>query len=451
MCFSQTVTSNLKGKRIYLHRHDGGDHTDGYIGLQTMLQAKQAAYGYILESSTGSPGEADMNTLFDRLYKNDGKPKAANTIDIMIFCQGQGDQNVGGGVSVNPFAGSADRFTKVNVHVKMGGGLMMVHAAAGREVSWQNWFFGAKLMTDWFVDNYNASSLISGNGGHFSYGTQGTYTLDDETQPTKDSSASFIRNIFLLPKAQNGYGQPLISPDLKGEWYHFNGGKKYEDGTGGDATHPNNKIQPMQVRGNPGVPDSGIGPAKIIGGLTKISGNYTPPGGKPRPGIWAREVSKGAFSTGNSKDNGRFLYFNPGHAGEEYTASNGWMGDLFLASLRWVAKDDRGCTLKTAQNYNPLATVSEGCITTGIGRDALLQDKTSASFGKISLVNSTIQIAVSVAGPHSVKVTKINGEVVFAKAGNGVQGYQVPGLEHGIYMVQVNLQGPSFKKTVSIL
>lgn len=44
------------------------------------------------------------------------------------------------------------------------------------------------------------------------------------------------------------------------------------------------------------------------------------------------------------------------------------MGGFFLSSLRWVAKDDRGCTNPIASNYNALAAVNDGnCLTTGLG------------------------------------------------------------------------------------
>ncbi|MDB5049085.1 MAG: hypothetical protein JWO30_2156 [Fibrobacteres bacterium] len=449
LCFPQTITSKLSGKRIFLHRKDGTDHTDGFVGLQKMLDAKKSIYGYTFESSTGSPGEAELNALYNRLYKGAGAHDAG-TIDILILCQGQGDQNVGGGASVNPFANAADRFQKVNTHVRSGGGLIMVHAAAGREVSWQNWFFGAKLMTDWFVDNYFASSLNSGNGGHFPYGTIGTYTLDEETLAAKDSSTFFIRNLLTQAKTRNGYGQPLVSPDVKGEWYHFNGGKKFEDGTGGAATHSNNRIAPSAVRGDPGVPDSGIGPAKVVGILTKI-GTYVPPG-KGRHGVWAREVSAGVFNAKASDKNGRFLYFNPGHAGEEYTDANGWMGDFFFSSLRWVAKDDRGCTNPVSSNYSSLATVNDGgCLTTGIGRDAILNDEGADRFGRISVGSSAIDVSIDRDGPHSLAVVKVNGEMVFRRQGEGIGKYQAAGLKSGFYLVQVNVKGRTFKKLVSIL
>ena len=126
------------------------------------------------------------------------------------------------------------------------------------------------------------------------------------------------------------------------------------------------------------------------------------------------------------------------------------MGDFFLANLRWVAKDDRGCTDKLASNYNPLATVSEGCIAVGIGRNAQLNEGVN-ELGNISLVGSAIEIAIGAEGPHAVKVSKINGELVYAKPGVGMQKYQVPGLKSGFYVVQVQVKGQAFKKMVTVL
>src|SRR6185295_18008940 len=105
---------------------------------------------------------------------------------------------------------------------------------------------------DWFMDAYFASSLVSGNGGHFSSGTAGTYTLDNATLATTDSSAYFIRKLLTTATAQKGYGQPLVTNQVVGEWYHFNGGKKYEDGSGGAVTNSNNKVAPKPVRNDPG-------------------------------------------------------------------------------------------------------------------------------------------------------------------------------------------------------
>ena len=33
LCFPQTIVSKLSGKRIFLHRKDGTDHSDGFVGL----------------------------------------------------------------------------------------------------------------------------------------------------------------------------------------------------------------------------------------------------------------------------------------------------------------------------------------------------------------------------------------------------------------------------------
>jgi hypothetical protein len=446
--FAQVQTSKLKGLRIYLSRQDAG-HQNGYDGFRKLMEDNKAVYGYEFEYSAAPLPQAQLDAVFKRLYKGDGQPKAANTIDILIFCQGEGDRNVAG----DPFPGATDRMTMVNTHVKSGGGLISIHGAGGREASWQNWVFGARLMTDWFVDGYLADPLFAGNGGHFSAGTKATYTLDEETLPTKDSSTYFIRKMLTLPKLQKGYGQPLITDQVQSEWYHYNGGKKYENGTGGDMTHPNNKVQPLPVRGNMGVPDSGIGPAKIVGLITKIQygTGYTPPG-KGRHSVWVREVSKGKFDANASAINGRYVLFNPGHNGDEYTIAGGWMGDFFLTNLRWVAKDDRGCTDATRANYNAFATVNDGtCTPTSIGHDALLTDDESAMLGRISVANSGIDIAIGQAGAHALKVTKITGESVEQKSGNGIQNYHVPALKSGFYVVQVTVQGHAFKKLVSII
>lgn len=451
VCFSQG-TSKLKGMKIYLHRKDAGDHTDGYVGLKNLLDTKKTVYGYTFESTAGSMGEVELNALYNRLYKAGGV-KQTNTIDILIFCQGQGDQNVGGGSSTNPFGGATARYSQVSTHLKHGGALILVHAAAGREISWQNWVFGATLMGDWFVDAYYASSSIAGNGGHFSYGTPGTYTLDDETLPAKDSSTYFIRKLFTTAKTSNGLGQAAISPTVKGEWYHFNGGKKFEDGTGGAATHPNNKIPglPTAIRGNMGNPDSGIGPAKVTGALSKIE-NYTPtvPGGK-RPGVWVREVSNGKFDASKKKENGRFMYFNPGHAAEEFTDAGGWMGDLFLANLRWVAKDDLGCTDSKGKNFNAQASLSDGSCDFGTGiQDAILDDG-EINLGRISTKASGMTVEISKAGAHLVSVTNLEGRVVFQRSGTIPTSYSIPGLQRGFYLVSVNGSGKRFLKKVGIL
>jgi hypothetical protein len=440
--------SKLSGKKVYMLREwvDGG-HQNGFQALKDLVEANAKVYGYTAEVPANPLNATDLNAVFSRLYGADGS-KPANAIDVMIFSAGEGDWNVTG----NPLiAGAATRMTQINAHVRGGGGLIISHAAAGREISRAGWIFGAKLMGDWFQDEYSASPAISGNGGHFGSGTAGTTTLDEETLPAKDSSTYFIRNIMLLGKDKKGYGMPLVTDQVTGEWYHFNGGYKYEDGSGGKVSNPNNKFQPVQVRGHQGYPDSGIGPTKIISVLTKVQGaNYTPPG-KGRLSVWAREVSKGTFDKNASATNGRFVYFNPGHAGDEYSKAGGWMGSLFLSSLRWVIKDDRGCMNPTAQNFNSLATVNEGCIPTSIGRDALLRDAADLEVGRISVADAGIRISIARTGAHSVQVASINGERVFQSPGSGKMEYQVPNLKSGFYVVNVVSGGRTFKKMVSIL
>jgi hypothetical protein len=103
-----------------------------------------------------------------------------------------------------------------------------------------------------------------------------------------------------------------------------------------------------------------------------------------------------------------------------------------------------------SQNYNSLATVNVGCITTSIGHDALLQDQTYSKVGSISVNKSGINIDIVTKGPHSVKVIKISGEQVYKLPGSGPQNYQVTNLQVGFYMVQIMANGQSFIKKVSI-
>jgi hypothetical protein len=76
-----------------------------------------------------------------------------------------------------------------------GGGLILSHAAGGREIARHGWLFGAKLSADWFQDEYYASTL-AGNSGQFAAGTAGTAAFDDQTLPERDSSAYFIRKLM---------------------------------------------------------------------------------------------------------------------------------------------------------------------------------------------------------------------------------------------------------------
>ena len=454
MGFSAPATK-LSGKIVYLHRQfvDGG-HANGFNALKALLQSNAATYGYTLEISENPLTADGINTLFGRLYKGDGSKPAApiKPIDVLIFSQGEGDWNVSG----NPvLAGADQRMQQVNAHVRGGGGLIITHAAAGREISRAGWTFGAKLMTDWFQDEYFATSAAGqgGNQGHYSSGTPATTTFDEETLPTKDSSAYFVRNLMLLEKAKFGYAMPLQTDQVRGEWYHFNGGYKYEGKLGGTVINNRNTFQPSEVRGNLGFPDTGIGPSKIFTVLTKIQPTgapvYTPPG-KGRVSVWGREVSKGTFDAAKHNENGRFVYFNPGHAGDEYTLAGGWMGNLYLSMLRWVVKDDRGCTTPTASNYNSLATVNDGnCIPSSIGHDAMLEDA-GLNLGRISVQSSGLTVDIAQGGSHSVAVTNLEGKTVFSRSGNGTASYTAPNLQRGFYMVRVSGQGKNFLKKVSI-
>ncbi len=447
--FSQ-VTSKLKGKTVYLHRQfvDGG-HANGFNALKTLLQTNATVYGYTLEISENPLTTDQINAMFARLYKGDGT-KPAKPIDVIIFSQGEGDWNVTGNPSL---AGADVRMQQVNAHVRGGGGLIITHAAAGREISRAGWIFGAKLMTDWFQDEYYASVSITGNGGHFSSGTAGTAALDEETLPAKDSSAYFVRNIMTLTKAKGGYQMPATTDQVRGEWYHFNGGYKYDGQQGGKVSNPNNKFQPQEVRGNLGFPDSGIGPTKMFSVLTKIQGANFTPAGKGRPSIWGREVSKGTFEANASAANGRFVYFNPGHAGDEYGLADGWMGNMYLSMLRWTVKDDRGCTNPAAQNFNSLATVNDPgvCVVTTVNRDAELRSGAAPAFGRISVSGSAISVSIEQAGPHTVQITDLNGALVFSRSGNGIGAYAIPSLKGGFYTVRVTGKGQSFRKLVTIL
>lgn len=447
--FSQVTPSKLNGKRIYVSRQEGG-HQGGYDGFRQMLEANKAKYGYNFEYSAQPLSEAQLNAVFDRLYKPGVTTRPANTIDVLIFCQGEGDRNVGGGQQTVPFPGAPDRMAKVNAHVRNGGVLISVHGAGGREVSWHNWVFGAMLMTDWFVDGYLASPVVTGNAGHFSARTAATYTLDEETLPAKDSSTYFIRKLLTGSKTGGAFGQPLVTSEVKGEWYHYNAGKQYEDGSGNPVSHANNKLLPKPVRGNAGVPDSGIGPARIVGILTKIGANYTPPG-KGRHSVWVREVSKGKFDPKAVKENGRYVLFNPGHDGDEWTQGNNWMGDFFMSTLRWAVKDDLGCTnpSKPAQ-YNPHATVDDGetCPSTSLipehGPDA------GALFGKVMHGQDGLEIAIEKQGPHTVKVVTLDGSVAFERSDVGVKVHKAAGIQRGTYLVLVGADGRSFSKMVTV-
>ena len=445
--YSQLVVTKLYGKHIYIQRQDAG-HQDGYNGFVQLMQANASTYGYIVEYAASPLNQTALDAVCARLYQP-GVAHASNTIDVLIFCQGEGDRNVAGS---SPYVNAALHMTQVNAHVRAGGGLIIVHAGGGREVSWQGWLYGAKLMTDWFMDAYFGTAAIPSDAGHFPALTLGTLTMDTSTSASKDSSTYFIRKVMTLPTAQKGYGQPLVNANAQGEWYHFNGGKKYEDGTGGNVTQASNRWQPKPLRGDPGYPDSGIGPLKVLVVLTHISTNYTPPGGLGRPTVWGREVSAGVFDSTAHGQNGRFLYFNPGHQTSDYTVAGNYLTSLFLSTLRWVVKDERGCTNPAGSNYNALSTVDDGsCQGVAIlDRNITLEDRKSAIVGNISVDRSGIVVSMGREGPHVLQIFKINGEAVFQRKGTGIKEYR-KALESGLYLVKVEMEGQSYKKRVSIM
>lgn len=447
--FSQTLDTRLKGKRIYMHKNDGG-HQNGYDGLRDLLIANKAAYGYEFEFTGPSLGFPALDSLFNRLYKGPNEPRQANTIDILIFCQGEGDGNMGR-VDMNHAPSAAAmmaRHRNVNTHVRSGGSLIMVHAAAGREVSWYRWHYGAKLMTEWFLDGCNASSSFPGNSGHFSANTLATAVLDDETLQPRDPSLYFIRNLLTMPKEKGGFGQPAVNSAVKGEWYHFNGGFKYEDGSGGPVANVRNTYPIKSVRGNPGEPDSGIGPAKVITSLTRIAANYVPPG-KGRPIAWGREVSWGAFDPQATAKNGRFFYINTGHGGDEWTVAGNWMGDLFLSTLRWSVKDEIGCMNPSDPGYRPWFTVNS-CQPTVVRKGEALASAGSGILGGVIAEGSALEIALEKDVAHVVKVLNLEGRTLFRRKGLGISTYRVPGLEPGSYLVVLEADGKTIRKSLAV-
>jgi hypothetical protein len=202
------------------------------------------------------------------------------------------------------------------------------------------------------------------------------------------------------------------------------------------------------VRGDMGEPDSGIGPAKMVSVLTKIGPSYVPPG-KGRPSVWAREVGKGVFNAGASAVNGRFVYFNPGHASTEWSLGGGWMGDLLLSTLRWVAKDDRGCMSPSAADYSPVATVND-CGVTDTRRAAAPAAKEDPGFGSVLAGRSFLDVDVDLKPPHTLKVTRASGERVFSGTGAGGHAYHLTGMKAGAYVILVESEGNSFVRQVTL-
>jgi hypothetical protein len=418
--------------------------------LRELLRANSATYGYTLEVSETPLDPAQLDSVFGRLYRIDGS-RHPHPIDVMIFSQAEGDWNITG----NPVIAGADRrMRQINAHVRGGGGLILTHAAGGREIARDGWLFGAKLMTDWFQDEYYASSSLPGNGGQFPDGTSGTVAFDEQTLPERDSSAWFVRKLMVSGKDMGGFGKPSSTDQVKGEWYHFNAGYKYEGHMGIRVTNPRNRSQTDEVRGHPGIPDSGIGPSKIFGSLPAIQGaQYVPPA-PGRPFAWGREVSQGTFDGSASSRNGRFAYFQPGHSGNVFIQADGWLGDFYLALLRWVAKDDRGCTKPWAPNYDAMATVDDGsCDPVGLDRRTSPQSPDSgpdpdSDPGRITIGPSAIRVAFTGNGRHTVEISDLTGRHHLKRTGFQAEE-AFSGLPCGVYLVRVAASGKPFTKRIT--
>jgi hypothetical protein len=125
------------------------------------------------------------------------------------------------------------------------------------------------------------------------------------------------------------------------------------------------------------------------------------------------------------------------------------MADFFLAVLRWVAKDDRGCTKPYAVNYNPLATVPWGCdIPIGARREGPPIARVKVLPGRRSAGGVSLDITVEGADGHSVVVTTSAGREVFRTRGQGHRAYRIQDLPPGLYLAQVQAAGRAIRKPV---
>jgi hypothetical protein len=446
---AQLPVSKLNGKTVYLHRQFVDDtHAGGFIALKNLLLANAPVYGYKLEISEYPLAETPLSAAFNRLYRLDAA-KPPNPIDVLVFSQSEGDWNITGNPTI---VGWENRIRQVNDHVRAGGGLILSHAAGGRQISRNGWIFGAMLMTDWFQDEYFPGGNVSGNSGHFPSGTQGTITLDEQTLPSRDSSAYFIRRLMTLGKAHGGFEMPAASDSVRSSWYHFNGGFKYPGQLGGKVKNTNNKFQPAEVRGHAGFPDSGIGPSKVFTSLPRIQtglGSYTPQG-KGLLSAWGREVGPPPFDPSRSATNGRFAYVNPGHMGEEYLMGDGWMGNLFLSVLRWSVKDDRGCVDPASILYNPHATVTDGSCLVLAMRQGIRSAASGREDGRISPEAEGIEVEFAGTGGHSLRIVDARGSLVFARAGKGPAAYSAKGLSRGPYFAHIREDGEDFNERIDL-
>ena len=126
------------------------------------------------------------------------------------------------------------------------------------------------------------------------------------------------------------------------------------------------------------------------------------------------------------------------------------MGDFFLSTLRWVAKEDMGCMRVGDDKYSSTATVNVGsmCQTpASLGRDVVLE-KGDGLFGRVSVDESAIHVSIDQPGPHSVRVTKVTGEQVFNQSASGAQTHSIGNLDRGMYLVEATVNGRAFKEKV---
>jgi hypothetical protein len=146
-----------------------------------------------------------------------------------------------------------------------------------------------------------------------------------------------------------------------------------------------------------------------------------------------------------------------------------------MAAMRWVARDDIGCTDENSPDYDPVATISApqgypgncipgGCMDpladnydvmakwddgsceyTGVG-----DRKNYRSLGKIQILNSEIIVPVRGKGEHSLIISSFKGNTVYEANGRGVSDYTVKDLTSGNYVLTVEVNGAAITKAFTI-
>jgi hypothetical protein len=142
--------------------------------------------------------------------------------------------------------------------------------------------------------------------------------------------------------------------------------------------------------------------------------------------------------------------------------------------MRWVARDDIGCTEESSPDYNPVATISappefpgncaggcmdplavnfdpfavadEGsCEYTGIG------DYTNSDpLDGIQISNSGITVPVRAGGEHSVIISDVKGKTVYEAKGKEASEYTVKDLTSGSYVLNIEINGVITTKAFTI-